>query len=298
MAARKLAALLAISLTSATIAFAPAASAEPAAQSSGLLGGLNDLLQGTVGTVVDTTGQTVASVDPTSGVLTGATGQVLGTVDQVTGQLFDTTGQLLGTIDASTGFLLDPFGNVIGALLPASGAGGENHVDSPAGQTPQGSGLALSISAPRVQRLSTVSRRGLQATARCSATCGVIAAVTVDGRTARRLRLGTGVRAVTVGTVARGAAGRLAVRLKSRARRALGAALPTSSTRARVRRGKLAAMRQARSGDRRAARRLARLRRQERRFLRGTVKLTVAAMAIDRAGRTSTVRRQSLLIKR
>lgn len=282
------------------------------AQSAGLLTDLNTLLAGTVGAVVDSTGQLVAAVDPTQGVLTDATGQVIGTVDGLTGQIFDASGQLLATVDAATGLVLDPLGNVIGSLLPTGqpSPGSPNQPQSPgspgggSGGNPLGaSGLTLALSASRSQRLSTVTGRGVLARTACSAACGVLAAVTIDGRTARRIGLGRGVQPVVVGTASSGSAGTLGIRLTSRARRALSRALPSSRTRRSVRAKKNRAQRKYRSARSASAKRSARrsyvrYRNQERRFLSGRAKLTVAAVAIDTRGRTSTTRRLSLTIKR
>lgn len=311
--------LLAAARATGTAAFAaPAASADPVqtpappqAESAGLLGDLNTLLGGTVGAVIDSSGSLVAAVDPTQGVLTDATGQVIGTVDGVTGQLFDTTGQLLGTVDAVTGQVLDPLGNIIGGLVPTGqpSPGSPGSPQSPgrpggSGGNPLAtSGLTLSLSAGRAQRLSTVASRGVTARTECSAACGVLAAVTIDGRTARRIGLGRGVQPVVVGTAASRSAGSLGIRLTSRARRALSRALPSARTRRSVRAKKNRAQRQYRAarsaGARRAARRrYVRYRNQERRFLSGRAKLTVAAVALDGRGRTSTTRRLSLTVKR
>ena len=282
------------------------------AQSAGLLTDLNTLLAGTVGAVVDSTGQLVAAVDPTQGVLTDATGQVIGTVDVLTGQLFDTTGQLLATVDGVTGIVTDPLGNIIGGILPTGQAPGSTGApgspQSPGspgtGGNPLGaSGLTLALSASRSQRLSTVASRGVVLRTACSASCGVLAAVTIDGRTARRIGLGRGVQPVVVGTASTGSAGNLRVRLTSRARRALSRALPSARTRRSVRAKKTRAQRQYRSARsapaKRAARsRYVRYRNQERRFLSGRAKLTVAAVAMDTRGRTSTTRRLSLTVKR
>lgn len=305
--------LLALATASmALFAAAPAGAAEtvelPAAQPAGLLGDINTLLEGSVGAVVDSSGQLVAAIDPTQGVLTDASGQVIGTVDVLSGQIFDASGQLLATVDPVTGLVLDPLGNVIGGLVPTGqpSPGSPGQPQSPGaggGGTGGASGLTLALSASRSQRLSTVSGRGVIARTACSAACGVLAAVTIDGRTARRIGLGRGVQSVVVGTAASGSAGNLVIRLTSRARRALSRSLPTARTRRTVRARKNAALRRYRSGGsaatRRAARRsYGRYRARERGFLNGRAKLTVAAVAVDTRGRTSTTRRLSLTVKR
>jgi hypothetical protein len=320
MTARKL--VLTTAAIASTLAFAaPAAQAaetppEPQAQAAGLFGDINDLLSGSVGTVLDQTGQLVAQIDPTQGTLTDLSGQVIGTVDSATGSIFDTTGQLLATVDASTGMLLDPLGNIIGAVLPTApvgggsgGGGGGSTPGSPdvpgAGAGPFGnSPLSLALSASRSQRLGAVARRGLSATASCSATCGVLAAVTVDGRTAKRLGLGRGTQPVVVGTAITGA-GRLPIRISSRARRSLSRALPSSRTRKSVRSKRVRAYRQyrsrsaSRSQRSKARRSYLRHRRTERRWIRsGRVKFIVAAVGMDTRGRTTTIRRQSLVVRR
>ncbi|MEX2194184.1 MAG: hypothetical protein WD844_02785 [Thermoleophilaceae bacterium] len=318
MTARKL--VLTTAAIASTLAFAaPAAQAAEApperkAQAAGLLTDINDLLAGTVGAVVDQTGTLVAQIDPTQGVLTDLTGQVIGTVDTTTGSIFDTTGQLLATVDAETGLLLDPLGNIIGAVLPATpsdpntGGGGGNPGtpavpganNGPFGNSP----LSLALSASRTQRLATVARRGLSATASCSATCGVLAAVTVDGRTAKRLGLGRGTKPEVIGTAITGA-GRLPIRISSRSRRALSAALPTSRTRKSIRSKRVRAFRKyrsrkaSRSQRRKARSSYLRYRKIERRWIRtGRVKFIVAAVGMDPGGRTTTIRRQSLIVKR
>ena len=314
MTARKLVAATATALISTVVLAAPAVqAAEPKAEASGLLGGLNDLISGSVGTVIDTSGGLVGQIDPTGGTLTDITGQVIGTVDATTGAIFDTTGNLLGTVDATTGQLLDPLGNVIGGILPPStatdneGSGG----GTPGSPTSPGvnevfgsSALSLALSASRTQRLSTVARRGVSANTTCSASCGVLAAVGLDPRTARRLGLGRGTQASVAGT-ATGSAGRLAIRISSRTRRALSRALPTSRTRKSVRAKRIRAYRQYRSrsaskSQRSKARRsYLRYRKVERRWIRsGRVKLVIAAVGMDARGRTTTIYRRSLVIKR
>jgi hypothetical protein len=316
MTARKLVTATAAALISTVVLAAPAVhAAEPKAEASGLLGGLNDLLSGTVGTVIDTSGGLVGQIDPTDGTLTGITGQVIGTVDATTGSIFDTTGNLLGTIDAATGQLLDPLGNVIGGILPPStapdnggGGGGGGTPGSPsspgANEVFGSSALSLALSASRTQRLATVARRGVSASTSCSASCGVLAAVGLDPRTARRLGLERGTQAAVAGT-ATGSAGRLAIRISSRTRRALSRALPTSRTRKSVRSKRIRAQRLSRSrsastAERRKARRsYLRYRRIERRWIRsGRVKLVIAAVGMDARGRTTTIYRRSLVVKR
>ena len=311
MTARKLVLTTAL-LVSAFALAAPGAHGADA-QSSGLLGDANDLLAGTTGTLLDAGGQLVGEVDLTEGTLTGITGEVIGTVDSTTGAIYDTTGSLVGTIDATTGQLLDPLGNVIGGILPPStatdndGSGG----GTPGSPTSPGvnevfgsSALSLALSASRTQRLGTVARRGVSASTSCSATCGVLAAVGLDPRTARRLGLGRGTQASVAGT-ATGSAGRLAIRISSRTRRALSRALPTSRTRKSVRSKRIRAQRLSRSrsasaAQRRKARRsYLRYRTIERRWIRsGRVKLIIAAVGMDARGRTTTIYRRSLVVKR
>ena len=217
-------------------------------------------------------------------------------------------------MDASTGLLLDPLGNIIGAVLPASPSGGGSGgtPGAPGNPSSPGAGtgvfgnspLSLALSASRSQRLATVARRGLSATASCSATCGVLTAVTVDGRTAKRLGIGRGTQPVVVGTAITGA-GRLPIRISSRARRALSAALPSARTRNSVRSKRLRAQRQSRSRSASASQRAKarrsylRHRRTERRWISsGRVKFIVAAVGMDTRGRTTTIRRQSLVVRR
>lgn len=283
MTARKLvlttAAIASALAFSASAAQAAEASPKPRAQAAGLLSDINGLL-----------------------------GQV--TVDDTTGSIFDTSGRLLATVDAETGHLLDPLGNIILPADPAGGgtrgAGTPGNPDVPgAGSGPSGtSPLSLALSAGRSQRLAAVARRGLSATASCSAACGVLAAVTVDGRTAKRLGIGRGTQPVVVGTAITGA-GRLPIRISSRARRALSRALPSSRTRKSVRSKRVRAQRQyrsrtsSRSQRSKARRSYLRYRRIERRWISsGRVKFTVAAVALDTRGRTTTIRRQSLVVRR
>ena len=289
----------------------------PMATSAGLLGGVNGLLGGTVGTILDTGGDLIGSVDPTGGVLTDAAGTVIGTVDATTGQIFDVTGDLLATVDAATGLVLDPSGNILGAILPSgqtpSGSNGTTgspgSPQTPTQQNDRGTAgsagaFALALSGSRSQRLSTVARRGVTARSACSTACGVLAAITVDGRTAKRLGLGNGVRPVVIGMTAAGSQGALPIRLTSRARRALSRSLPTRRTRRSVRSKRIRAQRRYRaahsgSAKRSARRSYVRYRRTERRFISsGRVKFVVAAVAVDRFGRTSTTRRLSLIVKR
>ena len=311
MTARKLVLTTAL-LVSAFALSAPGAHGADA-QSSGLLGDANDLLAGTTGTLLDAGGQLVGEVDLTGGTLTDITGEVIGTVDSTTGAIYDTTGSLVGTIDATTGQLIDSSGNVIGGILPPSTA---NDNDGSGGGTPGSptspganevfgsSALSLALSASRTQRLATVARHGVSANTSCSASCGVLAAVGLDPRTARRLGLERGTQASVAGT-ATGSAGRLAIRISSRTRRALSRALPTARTRKSVRSKRIRAQRLSRSrgasaATRRKARRsYLRYRKIERRWIRsGRVKLVIAAVGIDARGRTTTIYRRSLVVKR
>lgn len=317
--ARKLAVATTLLTTAAVALAGPAGAAAdtvkvrdraPTATSAGLLSGL-------IAPLVGTSGGLLGSVDPTGGVLTDAAGKVIGTFDAATGQILTLDGTLLGTVDPVTGLVLDPLGNVIGGLLGAGGGSGSGGTGGSTGapgspQTPtqpNGGGplplpLALALSASRSQRLVTVSRRGVSARTACSTACGVLAAVTIDGRTAKRLGLGNGVRPVVVGTTAATRQGSLPIRVSSRTRRALSAALPTTRKRRAVRSRRIRAQRAYRAArsaraKRSARRRYLRYRRQERRFIpSGRVKLTVAAVAVDGRGRTSTTRRMSLTVKR
>lgn len=306
-----LASTLAVAAPSAQAAEAPA---QPKAQAA-LLGDLNDLLAGTVGAVLDQTGTLVGQIDPTEGTLTSLTGAVIGTVDVTTGSIFDTTGQLLATVDGATGLLLDPLGNIIGSVLPAapnSPSGGDGSTPGPSAPGAGGgtggafgtSPLTMALNASRTQRLSTVARRGVSARTTCSAACGILAAVSLDGRTAKRLGLGRGTQPVVVGTAIAGA-GTLPIRISSRARRALSRALPSSRTRKSIRAKRARAFRKyrSRSASRsvrsKARRSYLRYRRIERRWIStGRVKFIVAAVGMDAARRTTTIRRQSLVVKR
>lgn len=231
------------------------------------------------------------------------------TLESTTDSLLDSGGQLLGTLDPVTGTITDELGNVIGTITPGGGEGGTapgapGTPDAPTGGTFGGSPLDLALSASRSQRFTSVARRGLSARTTCSATCGVLAALVVDRRTAKRLGLGNGSRQAVVGTAVT-PAGRLPIRLSSRARRALSRALPTTRTRKSVRAKRIRAKRVYRSRNastarRRAARRsYLRYRRIERSWARGgRVNVTVAAVGMDTNGRTTTIRSRRLVIKR
>jgi hypothetical protein len=81
------------------------------------------------------------------------------------------------------------------------------------------------VTVPARLRLRTLRASGVRVTFRCARACGISGRLTLDARTARRLRLTTGRRAVTIGraSASRSSAGsgRLTVRLTARARRAL-----------------------------------------------------------------------------
>lgn len=295
------------------------AAATQQAQASGLLKNLNEFLRGTVGALLDTTGQLVAQIDPTQGVLTDAIGQVIGTIDQLTGAVFDVTGQLLGTIDSATGAVLDPVGNVIGGIIPVlpsdpaggsgGGSGGGNATtpsaqDAPAARPNGSSNLTMAFSASRTMRLSTLVNRGVRAGASCSSRCSVLAAVSVDRKTARKLGLTRGSSPVVIGS-ASGTPGTLAIRVSSRAARALTKALPSSRTRRSVRSKRIRAYRAYRSkkaskaARRKARRSYLRYRKTERSWIRsGRVKITVSAVGLDPSGKTTTLQRRSIIVKR
>jgi thermitase len=84
--------------------------------------------------------------------------------------------------------------------------------------------LAALLSDTR-QRLSTVRRRGLRARATCLEACTATAVLRLSGRNAKRARLGTGARSVSIGRgndrLLTAASTRLSIRLTGRAGRAL-----------------------------------------------------------------------------
>lgn len=296
MTARKLV-LTATALLSALALQAPAAMAagQPTAQAAGLLGETTDLLTQTTNTLLDEAGNLLGELDSTTGELTDLTGEVIGTLDSTTGTITDSTGEIIAILDPETGELSDPQGNTYGTVVPtATGEGGG----------PGRAALTMALDASRTQRLSAVARRGVSARTTCSAACGILAAVSLDGRTAKRLGLGRGTQPVVVGTAIAGA-GTLPIRISSRARRALSRALPSSRTRKSIRAKRARAFRKyrSRSASRsvrgKARRSYLRYRRIERRWIStGRVKFIVAAVGMDAARRTTTIRRQSLVVKR
>jgi hypothetical protein len=200
-------------------------------------------------------------------------GGLLGTVDGVLAPVIGSTGGLLGTADLLTGIVYGPGGQPIGSITPGTTTFRDRNgrilgfvlvpPTSPSGSATRPSeSLSFSVRATRRQRISRVKRRGIALTTRCSTACNVVTVATIDRRTARRLRLGR--RTVTIGSAAAGRGGRISLRVSRKALTKL------SRTVAPRRRGS---------------------RRQ-------TVKVLVKAIAYDRRGRRSAVRRVSVRITR